>query len=98
MFLFVQQFNIMQSHLKILITGGAGYVGSCLAHRLAGLGYQTFIFDDLSAGFEIAVPKNTFFQKGSILDATMLNAFVKSNEINFIIHLADKSNAGQTRQ
>ncbi|MDQ2946043.1 MAG: NAD-dependent epimerase/dehydratase family protein, partial [Acidobacteriota bacterium] len=37
---------------KILITGGAGYIGSNTAHRLARSGYEVVIVDDLSRGYE----------------------------------------------
>jgi len=59
--------------LRLLVTGGAGYVGSVVAAQLVGAGHETVVLDDLSKGHEKAVPEGARLARGSLLDG----AFVK---------------------
>jgi len=55
--------------MRILVTGGAGFIGSTVADRFLALGHEVAILDDLSTGFrEFVPPKATFFE-GSVADA-----------------------------
>src|SRR5204862_33108 len=56
----------------VLITGGAGFIGSHLARRLVELGAIVRVIDDLSGGFQANVPKEATFIKESILDQARL--------------------------
>ena len=57
----------------VLITGGAGFIGSHLAHALNDLGTQVTVLDDLSGGGDpAALPPAVEFVKGSILDQSLL--------------------------
>jgi UDP-glucose 4-epimerase len=53
---------------NVLITGGAGFIGSHLAYRLVGLGANVRVIDDLSGGFRENVPSEAQFIEESILD------------------------------
>ena len=59
--------------MKLLVTGGAGYVGSVVAAQLVGAGHETVVLDDLSKGHRGAVPEGARLVEGSLLD----EAFVK---------------------
>ncbi len=59
--------------MKLLVTGGAGYVGSVVAAQLVEAGHETVVLDDLSKGHEDAVPEGARFARGSLLD----EAFVR---------------------
>lgn len=77
--------------MKILITGGAGFIGSHLAEKLLALGEEVFVLDDLSSGSREnikALLKNAkfYFQKGSILDERLVQKTIK--DIDQVYHLA----------
>jgi UDP-glucose 4-epimerase len=52
--------------MKVLVTGGAGYIGSVVTHRLLDAGHQVVVVDDLSTGFADALPPGVEFHKMSI--------------------------------
>ena len=62
---------------KILVTGGAGYIGSVLTAYLLDNGYHVVVLDDLSVGKEIAIDSRASFIKASILDRDSLNPKVR---------------------
>lgn len=74
--------------MKILVTGGAGYIGSHVSHRLIEVGHQVVVIDNLSSGFQWAVPPEAIFVHADLNDPQVLkNLF---NEIRFdaVFHLA----------
>ena len=50
--------------MNLLITGGAGYIGSHIAHLALESGHDITVFDDLSTGFKNNIPKDANFIKG----------------------------------
>ena len=54
--------------MKLLVTGGAGYIGSVVAHQLLQEGHETVILDNLTKGHEGAVPEGCRFVGGDLLD------------------------------
>lgn len=76
--------------MNILVTGGAGYIGSHTANLLYEKGYDVVVIDDLSTGFQESLnPKIQFF-KGSVLDQPFLNQVLKSHKFDAVIHFAAK--------
>ncbi|MCJ1403605.1 hypothetical protein MMC11_006828 [Xylographa trunciseda] len=78
--------------LKVLITGGAGFIGSNLVDRLLQLGYKVRIFDNLYTGFLRNVPldhENVEFFLGDILDRGAISAAL--DDVDFVYHLAAMS-------
>lgn len=73
---------------KILVTGGAGFIGAHVAEELIKLNKQVIVLDDLSGGFEDNVPAGAEFIKGSITDTGLLDRIFKENKISHIVHLA----------
>jgi UDP-glucose 4-epimerase len=73
---------------KILITGGAGYIGSKVSYDLTDLGFKVYILDNLSTGHRKLINKKALFYHGDILDYKFINDLLKKNRINTIIHLA----------
>ena len=76
---------------KVVVTGGAGFIGSHLAERLAGKGYQVIIIDNLSAGkmeniAELLKRDNVEFVKGSIVDLTLMQRLFQGTE--YVFHQA----------
>ena len=79
---------------KILITGGAGYIGSILSAYMLDQGYQVVVLDDLSVGKLQNVDKRAKFIEGSILSRQSLqNALLG---IDLVIHCAAKSLVGES--
>ena len=74
--------------MKILITGGAGFIGSHLAGYLSG-SHSVVILDDLSGGSEDNISKvNCQFVRGSILDHQLVNSLFDEHRFEYVYHLA----------
>jgi UDP-glucose 4-epimerase len=73
---------------KILVTGGAGYIGSKISYDLTDLGYEVFIIDNLSTGYKKLINPRAHFYYGDILNFDFVNNILKKNKITSIIHLA----------
>lgn len=73
---------------KVLVTGGAGFIGSHLARELLTLGYTVVVLDDLSGGFKVNVPTEAEFVQGSINDAPLLAQLFKQHQFDYVFHLA----------
>ena len=58
--------------MKLLVTGGAGYIGSIVAQRLLGQGHDVTVLDDLSRGHRAAVPEGAGFEYVNLLDGPSL--------------------------
>lgn len=71
--------------MRVLVTGGAGFVGTNLTLSLLEHGYDVKIFDDLSTGLEQNIPKDAEFINASILDTSKLNNAIKDCDV--VVHL-----------
>ena len=80
----------MKVKQNILVTGGAGFIGSCLSSRLIDEGYNVVVIDNLSTGFESNIPQKAEFVK---LDISNEDFLKKLPEIRFdyVFHLAAQS-------
>lgn len=72
----------------ILVTGGAGFMGSHVAKCLLNMNKEVLILDDLSGGFVESVPIKALFINGSILDVDLLKNIFEKFDITHIYHLA----------
>ena len=79
---------------RILVTGGAGYVGSTAVALLVERGYEVVVFDDLSMGHADAVDPRATFVEGSLLDPDALRNALAGCES--VIHFAGKSLVGES--
>jgi UDP-glucose 4-epimerase len=85
----------MENRKKILVTGGAGYIGSHVVHELCDAGYSVVILDNLSLGHRENLAKGVDFIEGDIRNTTNLNeAFNQGIEIVF--HFAAWKAAGES--
>ena len=71
---------------KWLVTGGAGYIGSHVAHDLVKAGAEVIVFDDLSTGYESFVPTGATLVKANLNDTAKLKAAMAG--VYGVIHLA----------
>ena len=78
----------MQNKINVLVTGGAGYIGSCTSNILLDKGYDVTIIDNLSVGKKKLLPKKAKFYKFNIQDKKKLsNLFIKKT-FDIIFHFA----------
>ncbi len=74
--------------MRILVTGGAGFIGSNVVDRFVGLGHEVAVFDDLSSGFrEFVNPQARFFE-GDLADPTQVEACVAEFRPEIVDHHA----------
>ncbi len=81
--------------MKLLVTGGAGYIGSVVAAQLVDAGHEVMVFDDLSTGSERAVPEGARLVRGDLLDVETLNSTL-SEGFDGVLHLAALSLVGES--
>ena len=72
----------------ILITGGAGYIGSHFAYKLLDLGFKIIIIDNLSTGHKRLIPKRATFYKGDITNVNFLRKIFQEKKIKAVFHFA----------
>ena len=73
---------------NILITGGAGYIGSHISEILAKNKKKIYIIDNLSSGYRKLINKKAKFFKANILNYKIVKKIIKKNRIDSVIHLA----------
>jgi UDP-glucose 4-epimerase len=74
--------------MTILVTGGAGYIGSHMVHTLADAGERVVVLDNLSTGFEWAIPKGVPLVIGETGDPLRVAALIAEHRVDSIIHFA----------
>ncbi len=81
--------------MKLLVTGGAGYIGSVVARQLVQGGHEVTVLDDLSKGHEGAVPEGASFVRTDLLDADGLGAVLGAS-YDGVLHFAARSLVGES--
>ena len=76
---------------NVLVTGGAGYVGSVCSSELLRLGHRVTIVDDLSTGFKGAVPDEAEFFELDIGDRSGMQSLLRDNKFDLVFHFAAKA-------
>ena len=82
--------------MKILVVGGAGYIGSHFVLEASKKGNEITVFDDLSSGFKSNLDNNISFYKGSTLSKKELNSVMLSDNFDVVVHLAAYKAAGES--
>ena len=81
--------------MRVLVTGGAGYIGSHACKELARQGHDVIVFDNLSTGHHELV-KWGAFAHGDILDPAALRRVMRRERVEGVIHFAAKSQVGES--
>lgn len=81
--------------LKLVVTGGAGYIGSVCTARLLGAGHEVTVVDDLSTGHANAIPEGARFVEG---DAAEVADNLLADGFDGVLHFAAKSLVGESMQ
>ena len=81
-------FHPVRSKPSVLVTGGAGYIGSHAVLALRDAGWPVAVIDNLTTGFRFAVPEDVPFYKGDIEDAGLLAQIFAEQDTGAIMHFA----------
>jgi UDP-glucose 4-epimerase len=81
--------------MKVLVVGGAGYIGSHMVKMLAKAGHQVVTLDNLSTGYRDAVRYGEFIE-GDIADSELLDQVFSSNEFDGVMHFASYIEVGES--
>lgn len=84
--------------MKVLVTGGAGYIGSHVVHLLVERGYEVVVFDNLIAGHRAAVHPNAQFVQGDLLNKADLQALFDAHIFEGIFHFASHIMVGESME
>ena len=82
--------------MRVLIVGGAGYIGSIMNRLLLERGYYTTVIDDLSTGHRSSLSKETQFIEGNIADSGLLKETLQSSKIDMVMHFAAFALVGES--
>jgi len=82
--------------MKILVTGGAGYIGSVVADELLQAGHEVIVFDNLSRGHREALPQNAELIVGDLADRAAVDELFQSRAIDAVMHFAALIEAGES--
>jgi len=86
----------MKKKKKILVTGGAGYIGSFTVQALAAQGYEPVIFDSLETGHRQAVAGFRLYQGNLLVDSKLLDQVFKKENPQAVIHFAAYIEVGES--
>lgn len=73
---------------NVLVTGGAGYIGSHTCHRLVEAGFGVIVLDNLYSGHPWAVPEKATFVRGDAGDAGLVRELIRRHAIDAVVHFA----------
>ena len=82
----------------ILVTGGAGYIGSACVAELNRQGHKVVVFDNLSTGQAQALPKNVLVTIGDITNKDALRQLCQKYNFSAVVHCAAKKAVGESEQ
>jgi UDP-glucose 4-epimerase len=84
--------------MRVLVTGGAGYIGSVVVEELIKDNHKAVVYDNLVKGFEEAVNKDAKFVRGDLMDLDLFKRTLTENQIEAVIHMAAYSLVGESVQ
>ena len=82
--------------MNVLVTGGAGYIGSVVVEQLIKNGHEVVVYDNLSEGHAAAIEPEATLVKADLSDNDTLVRALDRNRIEVVIHLAASSLVGES--
>jgi UDP-glucose 4-epimerase len=82
--------------MRILVTGGAGYIGSVITEELVARGHDVAVFDNLAKGHRDAVVEGAAFLQGDVLDGEALRGAFRAYGVEAVVHMAADSLVGES--
>lgn len=77
--------------VRVLVTGGAGYIGSIVTERLINHGHHAIAIDNLQSGHRHSIHPQAIFEEGDLLDAKWLKHLFTQHPVDAVFHLAAES-------
>ncbi len=84
--------------MKVLVSGGAGYIGSVAVERLIAADHEVVVYDNLSQGHRAAVHPQAEFIEGDLADPSALNALFQQHRPEAVMHFAARSLVGESME
>lgn len=84
--------------MKILVTGGAGYIGGFMVDRLLEDGHEVFVADSLERGHMEAVSEKARFLQGNLLDKSFVESLFRDKKYDAVIHFAGFISMGESME
>ena len=84
--------------MRVLVTGGAGYIGSTVARRLVETGYEVVVLDNLSQGNRAAVPEEADFVHGDLQNRELINRTLADHRPEAVMHFASHTLVGESME
>lgn len=84
--------------MRVLVTGGAGYIGSVVVEELLNDGHRVVVYDNLAKGHRQSVPPSVPFIESDLLDRDRLSEVLHEHQIEAVIHMAADSLVGESVQ
>ncbi len=82
--------------MRVLVTGGAGYIGSVIVARLTARGHGVVVYDDLFRGHSAAVPDGVPLVRGDVRDAAAVRAALEDGGCEAVVHMAALAEVGES--
>ena len=84
--------------MRVLVTGGAGYIGSTVARQLVETGNEVIVLDNLSQGHRAAVPEEATFVHGDLQNRDLIDRTLADHEPEAIMHFASRTLVGESME
>ena len=84
--------------MRVLVTGGAGYIGSVMTDALLESGHRVVVFDNLSRGYRDAVAADAAFIEADLLDTARVVTALREERIDAVIHMAGAALVGESME
>ena len=85
-----------QQPMTVLVTGGAGYIGSVVARQLHASGHKVVVYDSLYKGHRDTLHPDATFVQGDVLDTSKLRDTLSAHEVAVVVHMAADSLVGES--
>jgi UDP-glucose 4-epimerase len=82
--------------MRVLVTGGAGYIGSVVIETLVGAGHDVVALDDLSTGHRDAVVAPARLVEGDLLDTARVGEVLRTHRVEGVVHMAARALVGES--
>jgi UDP-glucose 4-epimerase len=84
--------------MRVLVTGGAGYIGSVTVEALVAAGHHTEVIDDLSTGHAGSVPAGVALHRESYTDVATVERILRDGELDAVLHCGARSLVGESME
>ncbi len=82
--------------MRVMVTGGAGYIGSIITEVLLGAGHEVLVYDNLQKGHAAAVAEDARFIRADLADGDAIRAALSDHSIEAVVHMAADSLVGES--